>query len=148
MIWKPFLENYLISEEGDVLNKYTGKTLRRGNISSGKVPYMVVSLSHKGTKKSYILKKLIATLFVSNPNNYKHVIQRDGNPLNFKSSNLQWAQYKEWTIPQRGKNTIKRKKVLIESLLCRGYPVGYICEIANTYNVALNTVYNHVYNVL
>lgn len=94
------------------------------------------------------LKKLIATLFVDNPNNYKHVMHIDGNLLNFKASNLKWVQYQEWANHKRGKNTIKEKKKLIERLIHKGYSDTTICVYADTYPVAFKTVYKNVNNVL
>lgn len=148
MNWKPFLTNYLVSDEGHVMNKFTGRYLRASSTSRTEVPYMIFTLMSGRVKKSYAAKLLIARVFLPNPNNYKHVMHIDGNPLNFKVNNLKWVEYQECSYKQRGKNTIKDKKPLIEGMLRKGHSYRDICEEANTYSVALKQVYSNVYNIL
>ncbi len=84
--------NYFITNDGKVINK-KGKFLsikeRIEPKSSFKRAY--VALCINGKQKHFTLARLVAELFVDNPNNYPQVNHIDGNPLNNNSSNLEWC---------------------------------------------------------
>lgn len=58
MVWKPFLDNYLVSDHGRVMNKFTKQILKGGSGGRSNNPYMGVSLSQNGKNKTYVLKKI------------------------------------------------------------------------------------------
>lgn len=59
-------------------------------------PCYSVQYIHNGTKmrKSGLLSILVATCFIDNPNQYKHVRHIDGDIKNCEASNLEWVKYK------------------------------------------------------
>ena len=122
---------YKISNFGNVLslgnggpNKYKGKkTLLkpRKNIYG----YYYVGLSKNGVKKSYTIHKLVAKVFIPNPNCLPCVNHRDENRLNNNVDNLEWCTYKYNTnygtcIQRRSektRNDPKRSKPVIQYTL-------------------------------
>lgn len=75
----------------------TGKTkrlkgmIRKIKLRDGRLP--IVPLS-KGNKKFkwHRVDRIIAQLFVSNPNNFENVIHKDDQPLNNHFENLEWVR--------------------------------------------------------
>ena len=59
--------------------------------------YVYVSLNKNGKSFNKRLHILVAKAFIPNPNNYLQVNHKDGNKLNNKVSNLEWATHKEQT---------------------------------------------------
>ena len=53
--------------------------------------YYYVTLSNKDRGKTYLVHKLVASIFVSNPNNYVIVNHKDENKQNNAASNLEWC---------------------------------------------------------
>jgi len=43
--------------------------------------------------KKFFIRRMIAKEFLPNPNNYPHVLLKDGNPLNLRVDNLYWGKY-------------------------------------------------------
>lgn len=91
IIWKrhPDFDNYNISSNGDVHNtKYN--IVLGGNIKEG---YYRVSLkNNNGKHKEFRLHRLIADIFIPNPNNYEFIKHKDGNKLNNNINNLEWVK--------------------------------------------------------
>ena len=48
----------------------------------------------KGSNKKVMVQKIMASVWIPNPQNYKFVDFIDGNPLNRKISNLKWVRHK------------------------------------------------------
>ncbi len=53
--------------------------------------YPTVSLRVGGIDKTYSLHKLLALLFIPNPNNYPYVNHKNGDKTNFSLDNLEWC---------------------------------------------------------
>lgn len=83
-------ENYLIYDNGDVLNTITNKILR-GSI--GDNGYKYYRLSKNGTKRMFYAHRLVAEHFLDNKNNYPVINHIDGNKLNNNVTNLEWTTY-------------------------------------------------------
>ena len=84
----PNYENYYIYDNGDVLNITAGKILR-GSISEH--GYKYYRLSKNGFKKMFYAHRLVAEVFIENPNNLPVVNHKDGNKLNNNIENLEWV---------------------------------------------------------
>ena len=85
-------ENYLIYDNGDVLNLNT-KQILKGSI--GKNGYKYYRLSKNGEKKMFYAHRLVAEHFINNPNLLPVVNHIDGNKLNNNIYNLEWASYSD-----------------------------------------------------
>jgi len=80
-------EGYKISNYGRVKN-HKGKITNGSNHESG---YLWVSIS----PKQYLLHRLVAKVFIPNPENKEQVNHIDGNKTNACISNLEWCSNKE-----------------------------------------------------
>lgn len=89
-MWKsiPNWEWYQVNENGEVKNTETGKILN-GDINNA--GYHRVCLYRKPNKQRFFIHRLVAELFIPNPNNYNEVNHIDGNKNNNHISNLEWS---------------------------------------------------------
>lgn len=107
-MWKDipnFEGQYEVSDNGDVrsVNRIVtdrfgktyglkGRILKTNKTKNG---YLLVHLSKNGQVTPVYIHKIVAKLFVSNPNNLPVVNHKDGNKENCKASNLEWVTYSE-----------------------------------------------------
>ncbi|CAH9016036.1 putative Homing HNH endonuclase [Vibrio phage 275E43-1] len=87
MIGVPDYPNYAVDLEGGVHNLKTGRKLAcaiRGK-------YRQVYLYHRGKGKRFYVHRLVAELYLCNPNRFPVVNHKDGNRLNNSVSNLEWC---------------------------------------------------------
>ena len=84
-------ETYEINENGEVRNKITGNYIK-GDINNG--GYYRVCLYRKPRKQRYFRHRLVAELFIPNPNNYKEVNHKDEDKTNNSVDNLEWCSAK------------------------------------------------------
>lgn len=86
------LSKYCVSSHGRVRNKKTGRILKQ-TITMGR--YITVILSYNGHVTTLSVAKLMLIGFkIPNPNNYKMVGYRDGQPDNLSLDNLYWSDKK------------------------------------------------------
>lgn len=92
-IWKniPYnlvnIEGYSISSLGRIRNN-------KGRITTGYSKdnyYLIVNIN----RKQYFIHRLVAIVFINNPENKPIVNHKDGNKLNPKLVNLEWVDYSE-----------------------------------------------------
>lgn len=84
-------ENYFITEQGEVINSKTGRTLKPSLGANG---YYRVNLRKNGKTKTVYIHRLVAETFIPNPNNYNEVNHIDENKANNAIENLEWVSHK------------------------------------------------------
>lgn len=89
--WKiipEYEEYYLISNLGNVKSLYTNKVLKP---SFDKFGYARFSATKNKKQKTLRIHRLVAKLFIPNPNNLPQVNHIDGDKTNNSSDNLEWC---------------------------------------------------------
>ena len=92
--WRPIRykdidEVYFISNNGRVYNAESGKLMALFHDEKG---YVITSLMcSEGRNKTVKVHRLVATAFLSNPDNLPHVNHKDGRKRNNYYENLEWS---------------------------------------------------------
>lgn len=99
----------IIKRKNGIPQTLKGKVLSPGINPCG---YAFVCLGNMGNSKPYRVHRLVADVFVSNPNNYPVVNHKDENKLNNSVDNLEWCTYSYNTKYNGGmmKRVITRNK--------------------------------------
>ncbi len=98
-IWRPIPgtdSHYCVSNKGQVKSfKYSSKgkdlktqVVRKRPSDKG---HLRVSLYMNGNRKRILVHRLVAQMFIPNPNNYPQVNHKDGNKHNNHYKNLEWG---------------------------------------------------------
>lgn len=61
----------------------------------GQIRYPQITIGFEGHRETYKMHRLVAILFVPNPENKPEVNHKDGNKSNHHSSNLEWNTHAE-----------------------------------------------------
>lgn len=85
---------YTIYEDGRIHNDTNGKWIRGTSITK-KNRYVMIHLGTDEAGKFLPLHRLVAQIFLPNPNNYPQVNHIDGNRYNNAASNLEWCTAKQ-----------------------------------------------------
>lgn len=87
-------EKYAVSDSGEVISIQHGEWRPiKGNIIKG---YESVGIRNADGKRIHVKRhRLVAKMFVENPNNLPVVNHLDGNKFNHHYSNLEWTTAKE-----------------------------------------------------
>lgn len=94
-MWKKYLDyNLEANEKGQVRNAKTKKLRKPTIMQNG---YKVVGLRFNKQPKVLYVHRIVAELFLENPNDYKCVNHIDNNKLNNSIDNLEWCTYKHNT---------------------------------------------------
>lgn len=79
-----YLEDYEVTRDGQVINKHNGHIKKPQPNQKG---YLRVWMSGK----MVFVHRLVATIYVPNPDNKPQVNHKDGNKLNNSADNLEWV---------------------------------------------------------
>lgn len=85
------LNNYSVSDTGEVRNDKTSKKLRLINRNG----YKAVHLYNNGLRVTKSVHRLVAEAFIPNPDNKPQVNHIDGNKQNNNVNNLEWVTVQE-----------------------------------------------------
>ena len=94
--WKEY-GSYLISNHGNV--KRCDRLLKLGKNKTG---YLHFSPCYEGKAKTTMIHRVVAELFIPNPENKKEVDHIDGDKTNNKVENLRWATRSQNAINKKG----------------------------------------------
>ena len=117
------------------------------SMRSNKGGYKRVGLWKNGEGKTYYIHRLVAEVFIPNPNNYLEVNHKDENKQNNKVENLEWCS-REYnnnygTKTQRASEKIKGSKhPKSRKVLCitTGKKFNFIKEAAEYYSINKVTI--------
>lgn len=136
------LDDYLITEDGEIINKITGKKLTPQPNSKG---YLRVQIGGK----RYFVHRLVAEKYIPNPDNKEQVNHIDGDKTNNKASNL------EWTTNQENRNHAVKNHLHLCGEDCpwaklnwekvnfiRSHPEYTNKDLASMFNVSPGTISN------
>jgi hypothetical protein len=110
--WKSFLEGYEVSNLGrvrsldrSIVRKNGVRQTFKGRVLKPhtKARYDSIVVSHKGEVKTFFVHRLVAAMFVPNPNGYNEVNHLDENPKNNCADNLEWCTH-EYNLNYGGHN--------------------------------------------
>lgn len=80
-------DKYIVFENGEVFSLYSNKILKPDIVGG----YEQVSLSINNEVKRFKVHRLVAQLFIPNPEELPQVNHKDGNKRNNNVSNLEWC---------------------------------------------------------
>ena len=109
------LDRY-IKGKGHSLKFKKGRILKPMKDNNG---YLKVRLCNGEKSKTFNLHRLVAELFIPNPNNYKEVNHKDENKTNNVVTNLEWCDRKYNMTYNNGqkRRVIKRLKPILQYTL-------------------------------
>lgn len=115
---------YQVSNLGNIKSLHCNKEkIMKPTIRSNNYQYYFVGLLKDGKRKYFAVHRLVAMMFIPNPNNYEQVDHLDGNKLNNNVKNLEWVTPKENTNRawKKGlaKNTEYQRKIARKTMLER-----------------------------
>lgn len=158
MMWRiiEYAPNYIINEYGEVY-KYKGeKCYRIMKTSIDRYGYLKMPLSYKGKRYYKTVHRLVAEIFIPNPDNLPEVNHIDGNKLNNHISNLEWCtgEYNLWhsinVLGNDNKNIdqsyhAKTCNLYIDDCLIKSFEsISAACEYAKKhYNIPYTQLQKH-----
>lgn len=89
-IYKDLDSYYSVSNFGNVYSKRRNVILKPHNDSKN-IGYKYVTLNYNGKKITRQVHRLVAQLFIANPDNLPVVNHKDENPSNNNVNNLEWC---------------------------------------------------------
>lgn len=142
-MWKeiPQWNWYLISDKGQIFNTRTNRYIQGGVNNIG---YHRITLYDKGNKTRYFIHRLVAELFLLNPNNLPEVNHIDGNKNNNNVDNLEWCDrtHNERSARRIGLKEYKPFEVLFINGTKKNYE--FTPQLAKELGVTKRTVQNYL----
>lgn len=114
MIPIPEFENYLIGEDGRVVNSRKGNTLTPSLNENG---YLYVTLWKENKQYPRSVHRLVAAAYLPNPSNRPFVNHKDANRANPHRDNLEWVTQSENILHAYRLGTMTQKKKLTDEQL-------------------------------
>lgn len=122
MIPIPEFENYLIGENGQVVNSRKGNILTPSHNENG---YLYVTLWKNNHQYLRTVHRLVATAYIPNPENKPFVNHKDANRANPHRDNLEWVTqseniqhaYRLGTMTQKRRLTLDQMQECLDRFL-------------------------------
>ena len=89
----PWNLNYSVSESGDIFSKKTNKILKPYKQKS--TGYYTVNLYNNRKRETVLIHRIVAKVYIPNPENKPNVNHIDFDPSNNAVHNLEWVTQKE-----------------------------------------------------
>jgi hypothetical protein len=149
--WRQYKDtSYIVSSSGKVYNRKT-KHIMKCSPNSG---YLNVTLRINNKSNRYRINRLVAEVFIKNPEKKKVVNHIDGNKINNNLSNLEWSTHKENTnhaldtgLIVRQESSYKFNKIknydLTNGKQIENYENYYIFSNGNIYNTKSKILLKH-----
>lgn len=123
-------DNYMVYINGDIFSIRKNKFL--SHIDNGK-GYKKVKLMIKGKCKDQYVHRLVAQVFISNPDNKREVNHLDGNKANNHASNLEWctkSENEKYKYSVNGQNMLHNKATIVYKYNLQNELVGIFKSIS------------------
>ena len=139
-IWKeiPGFSNYQVSNLGDVKRVSKKEKILKKQLAWNK-QYLCVGLYDDNRKyHKFLIHRLVAKVFIPNPNNYEIVNHKDENKFNNCVGNLEWVSIKQNNIYSYNKHPERNNKVQVLQYDLEGNFIkkwNSITEVSNYFNV-------------
>lgn len=100
-MWKKYKDfNIEVNEKGEIRNAKTKRIRKQSEVKNrndNEKGYKMVGLHKDGKQKNHYVHRLVAELFIPNPNNYPCVNHIDNNRQNNNVNNLEWCSFQHNT---------------------------------------------------
>ena len=141
--WKNIPPEYIDNNLNCKVSNYGRFKYPTNQITSGyeNGEYLMISIKHK----TYRLHRLVALVFILNPENKPCVNHIDGNKLNSNLKNLEWVTHKENTIHAHETGLCKDNKNKIIQLDLSGNIIAHFdsqVEASRKLNINISTIRN------
>ena len=149
------VEEFPELEDGEIILPYDDKEIyyvsNFGRVWNRKNRKWVTNQEHKGRfsvslyNHPQILSRVVAKVFVPNPENKPEVNHKDENPANNRADNLEWMTREEnlnyGTRIQRMVETKKKKKIRKQFISSKQRAIQKIKSLILQYNISFEDVY-------
>jgi len=107
---KNFEGSHSVTEDGHIYRYSNGQAIEVAQVKHTQ-GYLYSTLTRNGAQTNVLVHRVLAEVFIPNPENKKYVNHIDGNKTNNALSNLEWCTSKENCLHAyaTGLNTHKRK---------------------------------------
>ena len=140
--------NFLIDENGNVLNSKTKRILKKSIFKDGYY-HITLPMGKRGKVKSIRLHKAVAETFIPNPRKYPIVHHKDETKLNCCCENLEWTDSKtntQYHLKKLSETTdyYNNRKLTKDDVKYIRKNKGTISsrELAKIFNVSKTTILN------
>lgn len=138
------LSDYEITPEGTVINKHTGRILKQQFNDKGYLRFGI--MTDKG-RRMVLVHRIVAQLYVPNPDNKPQVNHIDGNKSNNKYDNLEWVTNQEnrdhamqHGLHHTGEQCSWSKLTKEDVIFIRNHPEMKSSELSKMFNVSVRTI--------
>lgn len=136
---------FMVSIEGQVLSKRTGKILTPVLSKTGYPTIPTKVGGRNGIYRCFKIHRLVASTYVANPYNKQYVNHIDGDRTNNSVYNLEWVTHAENMLDTYVRGAVVLGLSYLQVLAIRqycipGHPIYGFSAIARFFNVSKHTV--------